>query len=100
MLKIGPAVLSTEVLSWSESWRANAVLNRSRLRPLGHGILVFLAANLLTTPVVPALDAAPVNVYFWLFLGVLAGMAARVARAGPAARPAAAAPPVALALER
>src|SRR5262249_17736386 len=68
-------------------WRANAVLDRTRLRPLGHGILVLLATQLLTTPTGTSLDSTPVNVYFWLFLGVLAGMAARVPRTGLAPLP-------------
>jgi hypothetical protein len=78
-------------------WRATRLLNRTRLGALGHGIFVFLVTNLLTTPVTTALDSTPVNVYFWLFLGVLTGVAARVPRAGPVARPSAAMPPAALA---
>lgn len=63
------AIFGTMLFRGAKSYLA---LRDSRLRAVAAALLVFLFVNVLLALSKPYIDNDPVNVYFWLFAGVLA----------------------------
>jgi hypothetical protein len=86
-------MLWTLYSAFRASLQAVRLTNATPFQSLGHGLLVYALMNIGLTLLSTALEASPVNIFFWLLLGLLFGMAKLVVAQAQAQAPAASAAP-------